>query len=687
MPEILNLNNSYNISNSKKISSKLTFNTGEKFSGKVIKKGEGNTATIKLVDGWEFEAEIDGDIDSLDQGFNKFQVEDFKDGKIKLKLIKQDTSSESGKDSELSNILSKEGLEKADETLLKEMLKFDIPLTKDNIRKIKSFINFKENMVDNPKEIDVFIEKYLQSKGIEQNSSKGEAITKELKEFLDVFKNMSKEDILLFLENDIDFTTENINGYTKLFKEGESLESILKNLEKELDNFDVKVSEKGIEDTVNTKENIPKGEALDSKLDSLKAKITEKGIENKSDTKVNIPRAENINNEEKDSVDKVSSNIAKGIYEKQDSKANSKINILGILKSMSGKSEEPAIVGLKEILNNRKNEFTTNEFKEISSKLDKLSTEDVLLEFKEITNNSKGNDFLKALQKSMESDNNKSTKDLNITKNEFTKEALYKTISSFLGKEIKLTEEEFLKLNDIIKLEGKNIEEANINNKDINTKVEVKDELSNKDIVGQAKEEILVKEAVKEIIKDKPISQEVIKDSIVTKSEEGKNIIKEVLSQVKGDNENSTKIINILKNSINDIKLFNKISQEYYYMDIPVNIRERDYPCKLIVKDNRKDGKKIDSTNVKLVVTVKTINLGTVDGYIKVLDKKISVDLKCEEKALKVVDMAKEKLIKNIQSLGFTVGVKVSKKEDEVSITSCREFFNDNNTASIDIKV
>ncbi|ATD54406.1 hypothetical protein [Clostridium chauvoei] len=687
MPEILNLNNSYNISNSKKISSKLTFNTGEKFSGKVIKKGEGNTATIKLVDGWEFEAEIDGDIDSLDQGFNKFQVEDFKDGKIKLKLIKQDTSSESGKDSELSNILSKEGLEKADETLLKEMLKFDIPLTKDNIRKIKSFINFKENMVDNPKEIDVFIEKYLQSKGIEQNSSKGEAITKELKEFLDVFKNMSKEDILLFLENDIDFTTENINGYTKLFKEGESLESILKNLEKELDNFDVKVSEKGIEDTVNTKENIPKGEALDSKLDSLKAKITEKGIENKSDTKVNIPRAENINNEEKDSVDKVSSNIAKGIYEKQDSKANSKINILGILKSMSGKSEEPAIVGLKEILNNRKNEFTTNEFKEISSKLDKLSTEDVLLEFKEITNNSKGNDFLKALQKSMESDNNKSTKDLNITKNEFTKEALDKTISSFLGKEIKLTEEEFLKLNDIIKLEGKNIEEANINNKDINTKVEVKDELSNKDIVGQAKEEILVKEAVKEIIKDKPISQEVIKDSIVTKSEEGKNIIKEVLSQVKGDNENSTKIINILKNSINDIKLFNKISQEYYYMDIPVNIRERDYPCKLIVKDNRKDGKKIDSTNVKLVVTVKTINLGTVDGYIKVLDKKISVDLKCEEKALKVVDMAKEKLIKNIQSLGFTVGVKVSKKEDEVSITSCREFFNDNNTASIDIKV
>ena len=36
-----------------------------------------------------------------------------------------------------------------------------------------------------------------------------------------------------------------------------------------------------------------------------------------------------------------------------------------------------------------------------------------------------------------------------------------------------------------------------------------------------------------------------------------------------------------------------------------------------------------------MVITVDTINLGTVDGYMKVLDRKIDIDLKCEEKFVK----------------------------------------------------
>ena len=49
MPAIWNVNNSYNVNN-KKYSSKLTFEVGEKFSGKIISKGEGNEATVKLAD-------------------------------------------------------------------------------------------------------------------------------------------------------------------------------------------------------------------------------------------------------------------------------------------------------------------------------------------------------------------------------------------------------------------------------------------------------------------------------------------------------------------------------------------------------------------------------------------------------------------------------------------------------------
>lgn len=39
----------------------------------------------------------------------------------------------------------------------------------------------------------------------------------------------------------------------------------------------------------------------------------------------------------------------------------------------------------------------------------------------------------------------------------------------------------------------------------------------------------------------------------------------------------------------------------------------------------------------------------------KVLDKKINLDLKCEYRYVKIIDMAKNKLASNIESMGFYV--------------------------------
>ncbi|MDU3352103.1 MAG: hypothetical protein E7E72_18610, partial [Clostridium sp.] len=83
------------------------------------------------------------------------------------------------------------------------MLKFDIPLTKENIREIKGLIQFLDKIQANPKEIDEFISKYLMGKGIPQNSEEGIKINNVLKEFLGEFKTLSYEDILLFIENDM----------------------------------------------------------------------------------------------------------------------------------------------------------------------------------------------------------------------------------------------------------------------------------------------------------------------------------------------------------------------------------------------------------------------------------------------------------------------------------------------------
>lgn len=88
-----------------------------------------------------------------------------------------------------------------------------------------------------------------------------------------------------------------------------------------------------------------------------------------------------------------------------------------------------------------------------------------------------------------------------------------------------------------------------------------------------------------------------------------------------------------------------------------------------------------------MVITIDTKTLGIVDGYMKVLDKKIDIDLKCEEKFVKIIDIAKTKLVNNIKDLGFLVEVKVSKKEEEVSLTTCREFFSSASGISIDRRV
>ena len=66
MPAIFNIGN-INQVNDKKVSSKLTFEAGESFKGRIISKGEGNEVVVKLTDGWQFTAEVEGDISATNK--------------------------------------------------------------------------------------------------------------------------------------------------------------------------------------------------------------------------------------------------------------------------------------------------------------------------------------------------------------------------------------------------------------------------------------------------------------------------------------------------------------------------------------------------------------------------------------------------------------------------------------------
>ena len=64
--------------------------------------------------------------------------------------------------------------------------------------------------------------------------------------FISEFKNMSEDDILTFLENNIDFTKDNIESFNKLFKGDSSIEKILASIKEKLDESDIKVDVKDV---------------------------------------------------------------------------------------------------------------------------------------------------------------------------------------------------------------------------------------------------------------------------------------------------------------------------------------------------------------------------------------------------------------------------------------------------------
>lgn len=622
MPAIWNVNNSYNVNN-KKYSSKLTFEVGEKFSGKIISKGEGNEAIVKLADGWQFSATIDGSIESEENVPLQLQVEGYEDGKLKLKIVKKEADSNNLANDSLSEVIDKEGLGKEDVDILKKMMKHNIPLTRENITFVKSLLQFNTKINMDNNEIDNFILKYIDSKGISGESEQGKQIINTLKEFFVNFKNMKPEEILFFLENNIELTSENIESYNKLFSSnGNTVKEFFDNIKNDFAGIEVEMKE--LEDNISN------------------SKVGEKHLDNSIKA-----LGEEINK------DKLGYNsLVSKLYDSNDM-SKSKVSMLAVLKSMTGGDDNLLREPIKDILIGKKEQFTTNEYNTALGKINNLSDEDFINIVKDV------------LGKSGEI-------------KEISKDTVNIILRSFFGKDIEVGEVELRKIQDVIEYK---FQELELNNEGVNEEKLIGNNIANKTITTLEQE--VITGGHKKILS----ANELIKNDINKKIDGIKDIIKELLVASKGEGEGADKVIQLLKNSISEFKLFNTISNEYYYLDVPINREMTEYPCKLIIKDNRKDGKKIDRTDVKIVVTVKTVNLGVVDGFLSVKDKGLDVELKCDKNYMKVLELSKSKLSNDLQKLGFNINIKVSMREEDITLASCREFFNDKAVSGIDIKV
>lgn len=636
MPGIWNVNNGYNV-NSKKISSKLTFEVGEKFTGRVVAKGDGKDVTIKLSDGWQFIAEVDGNVNFEELKLVKFQVDGFDNGKLKLKVINQGSKQDSEVDENFKEIIEKEGLSNEDVSMLKKMVSHSIPLTRENINEIKGLLQFNQKINLDPDEVNKFIEKYVASKNIELNSEEGQKIKDVLTKFFNEFKNMSEDDIFIFIENNLDFSEENIESFNKLFKGDSSIEKVLGDIQSKLEGLDI---DKDILDSINNKTNI--AEALEKTV-------------------------------EKNSSDTANTSLASKIYSNNDP-MNTKVDVLDLLKTLATTSNEEGMSS--KVQNNTGDNMKALESLD-KSLVDKFQDKDFVNDIKSIIGNSSSSDEMPKTQASnlIESTNKAKLEDF---------------LSKAEGREVKLSDSEFKAIKEFVNKSSNNTNSSSYESFSQKTQTSTSDSFNMKNVTTQFSGADKFKgfNNNSNLIINSLNRQELIKEDIKNKINDVKDIVKGLVSQTElNDSAIIDKVMNTVKGNINDFKVFNSISNEYYYLNLNVNAQNTEYPCKLIIKDNRKDGKKIDTTNTKMVVSVKTINLGEIDGYLTLRNNRLDVNLKCDSEFADVLNNHKTQLSNGLSSLGLLASVSVSSKEKPVDLSSCREFFSDVTISAIDIKV
>ncbi|NNU74776.1 hypothetical protein [Clostridium estertheticum] len=759
----------------KKAFSKISFEAGEKFNARIVSVDQQNgEVNLKLSDGWQFVAKLDK---PLEQGTSgsvlNFEVEGFEEGKLKIKLVHEDSKNVENdilKDNHSGKLLSND---KTDALLFEKMIKHDMPLTKDNIIDIKNLVDFKGKIsLDGEKE-DAFITKYIESRNIDPNSAKANDITKVLKDFFVVLKNLNVDEILLFKENNIGFTKENLESFIKLFKGDSAIYNDLKEINNYLfssgENKDMQgaIEHSPVSQNKNSIITMGKGNEIttpeesfiDSKVDNNNFKevvsLINKELKNlginhivSSSTIQSLESGEKVRQGENLHQDKnlePSKNLK--LQNESFNKGEIKTLVDKILKmeniKISPDSSTKLIGNLEKKLNTSEtsldNKFYNNNFKEVVSLINKelkniginhtvsSSTIESLGRNESLgRGESLGVDKNLEQVKSIQQDKNvEPSKNLKLQIGSFNKGELKTLVDKILKMEnIKISPESSTKIIDNLeeKLDTKEIEPSSKNLDNINknkeiplskldkatiseSKIENKNSTNTKvngygknnslnEIINMIKKELNFSDIDKKVIDNvekeiaKTTTDILIKDQIKLKTGEIKDIVKDIIqNKLNIKPETYEKVMDMFNQKLNDIKIFNSISQQYYYLDLPINVKNDEYQLKLIIKDDRNKGKKIDSTNVKIATSIKTINMGTVDAYIKISNSSMNIDINCNEFFVKVLDISKEKLVKDLSSLSYRVSINVNNKISEFTLADCGEFFNDRSFNAINIKV
>lgn len=175
-----------------------------------------------------------------------------------------------------------------------------------------------------------------------------------------------------------------------------------------------------------------------------------------------------------------------------------------------------------------------------------------------------------------------------------------------------------------------------------------------------------------------------VKEEIANKITELKRLIREVLSFDNKLEEVSSKMLSQeLKSSFNNIKVLNSLTDNYYYLDTPLKMLNKEYPFKLIIKNNNKDKKQFDSKCIKIFASVKTVNMGVIDNYISINNKNMEVRIASCKDFMNIINKNKDTLVESLNLIGYLPTIIIDEKKEEVNISNSSDFFQDQNFSMI----
>ncbi|GAA0775283.1 hypothetical protein GCM10008908_26580 [Clostridium subterminale] len=525
---------------------KLTFKKGDSFSARILRlEGSATDVIIKLLDGRVFPARVDGEIlqENLDDYMFKFQLDGFEGGKFLLRILESNVIDNLGNnvDTAIKDPLMEELLKnldfpvgKEDVPILKSMLKNNIPITEENLLEIKGLKEFIDQSNNSPKELNKFIDKYIEAKGIQNTSPEAEQIKSTLGKVLNEIKNLKIDDIFVMKALDIKLNEDSIKAFSKVVSNQYSVSP-------------------EIEETANV----------------IKEQITG-----------------NIN---KDSQGEISVNKNSTFQE-------------GDKVFYSEKDKSQTMASIKESLENK---------------------------------------------------------------------------------------EAILSSEKLINKEGKSSSDI-INERTIGI-ISDEDDLQGK-VVSQRKEEVdssnkLFKQLKSETMIDRIITSTMVKEELREKISLIKNNLMEIIKLSQKDPSTFSNVVQNLDTKFQEFKMFNTINNNYYFLNVPMDMKDKEYDCKLIIKDERSKGKKLDTENIKIAASVATVNMEKVDAYLTVNKNSATIEIESEAAYVKLLEKFKGKLINDLMDSKYMFNIFIKEKKHDFSFSNCRNFFEDDDFTTINTRV